>query len=188
MPNPLDRGSGHCASAELIAEVANLFDVLWERNSAEPPVAKESAADVRTAAIVVLEANVGKLAPAHGGIGHNRPDGDLPLAEHEQITVLRAISETRLAVLSGSDYSVADAVWRVALQVSRTVGAWAAKQINLRRRVRVRGRQGPREKLFYIVGTGVEIWEHGEKIQGMLQHLSDNILSPFGSMDGSPTA
>ena len=101
MPNPLDRGSGHCASAELIAEVANLFDVLWERNSAEPPVAKESAADVRTAAIVVLEANVGKLAPAHGGIGHNRPDGDLPLAEHEQITVLRAISETRLAVLSG---------------------------------------------------------------------------------------
>jgi hypothetical protein len=179
-PELIESAFARIVSAERIAEVANLFDGIWERNAAKPPVATESVADVRAAVVAVLDAlkaNVEKLSPAHGGIGHNRPDEDLPLAGQEQITVLRAISETRLAVLSGSDYSVVDAVWRVALQVTRTVGAWAAKQVNTFVDGFVsEGGKALGKKLPYIVGTGVEIWDHGEKIQRMLQHLSDNLL------------
>lgn len=118
-------------AANLIDEVAALFEGLWERRAGASQVSS-TFADAQSALVATLEllrADIEKFSPQYGGIGHNQPpDDELPITRDEQANTLRAIEEMRLEVLSGPDYLVLDATWHSILQITKKLGSWALNQ------------------------------------------------------------
>lgn len=131
---------GNIVEDAVLTEVAKLFPNLWEVRSPEPPVdlgnqTPEQLSATIAAALDELADLVRKLAPQHGGMGHNGPPDDgRPITEDEQRIVLKASEDARVAVLS-SDYSTASAAWetagpafeKIASAISRHVDTYCNK-------------------------------------------------------------
>ena len=117
-----------------IEEVADMFGGLWEVKQLEESVTTYATAeDIRAAIAVALdsfEARFQALTPEHGGMGHNGPPEDEPVTFEEKVTVLKAVSDMRLAVSSGDDPSVLDAVWSGVSAIAAKLGNWALKQVD----------------------------------------------------------
>jgi hypothetical protein len=160
------------APAYLIAEVAALFDGVWERKpKIQPAAAPSELADIQATLLSVLDALTGtfaKLTPEYGGMGHNHPPEALPLTEEDRVVTLRAIGEMRLAVSSGADYSVVDALWQGIWFVVQKVAAWSIEKIKIWVDEAVKVSVKP---VVYAAIAGLVAWEDGERISGWLSLL-----------------
>lgn len=168
---------GTTAAANLIDEVAALFEGLWERRAGASQVSS-TLADAQSALVATLDllrADIEKFSPQYGGIGHNQPpDDELPITRDEQASTLRAIDEMRLAVLSGSDYSVLDDAWHGILQITTKLGSWALKQTNVFISGMVEeGGKAIGKKLPYLICAGLEAWHYGNNIPNLVERLID---------------
>ena len=164
-----------------IADVAALFDEWWEL------VTNESIADLtrqpseqRTSTIVAaldeFADAVQKLAPEHGGIGHNGPPEDVPsITEDERRTILRATAATRIAVLS-SDYSAAGLAWQNISPIIGKLGGAIAKQIEAFS-TKFSATLGITTALIATgyIGDILGIWDKAEAISAMLE-LTKHLL------------
>jgi hypothetical protein len=174
-PELLTERFRQAVSSSVIAEVADIFDGLWERRTDQPEVLSAEA-DIRSAILSRLdrlEAEIGKLKPEHGGLGHNGPPEDeLPITLEEQATTLRAIADMRMAVSSGADYSVIDTAWNGIWDVTKRIGAWALKQTKIFVEGFVdEGGKAMGKKLPYLIPTGLGVWHFGEMIQHFVEKL-----------------
>lgn len=167
---------GTTVAANLIDEVAALFEGLWERRAGASQVSS-TFADAQSALVATLDllgADIEKFSPQYGGIGHNQPDDELPLTRDEQASTLRAIEEMRLAVLSGSDYSVLDDAWYGILQITTKLGSWALKQTNVFISGMVEeGGKAIGKRLPYLICAGLEAWHYGNSIPTLVERLMD---------------
>lgn len=131
---------GNIVEDVALAEVARLFPNLWEVRPPEPPVDQGNQTLEQMSATIAVALDeladvMRKLAPQHGGMGHNGPpdDGRL-ITEDERRIVLKASEDARVAVLS-SDYSAASAAWetarpafeKIASAISRHVETYCSK-------------------------------------------------------------
>jgi|GEM_PF-4667767 len=126
---------GNVVEELLLTEVAGLFEGLWEVLPAEPLLdLKNQTPAQRSATIAValdeLTEAVRRLAPQHGGIGHNGPPKDGPtITEDDQRVVLKASADAQLAVLS-SDYSAAGLAWETAKPVFDKVATAVVRHVD----------------------------------------------------------
>lgn len=166
---------GTNVAANLIDEIAPLFEGLWERRAGASQVSSTSA-DAQSALVATLDAlraDIEKFSPQHGGIGHNQPPEDeLPITRDEQASTLLAIEEMRLAVSSGSDYSVLDDAWHGILQITTKLGSWALKQTNAFISGMVEeGGKAIGKSLPYLICAGLGAWHCGNSIQVLVERL-----------------
>lgn len=119
----------------LIEAVSAMFDGLWVLKPPKQPVTSYATAeDVRAAisgALDAFGARFREMTPEHGGIGHNGPSEDEPVTADEKAVVLRSVAAMRLAISSGGDPSVLDAVWSGLSGITAKLGDWAVKQVDM---------------------------------------------------------
>lgn len=126
---------GDIVEEPLLTEAAGLFEGLWEVLPAEPLFDLESQTPAQRSATIVaalddLTEVVRKLAPQHGGIGHNGPPEDSPpITEDDRRTVLKASTDARLAVLS-SDYPTAGLAWEAAKPLFDKIASAVGRHID----------------------------------------------------------
>ena len=120
---------------QLISEVAGLFPGPWELLAPEPLADLEDQTPVERSATIAaaldqLAEAVCKLAPPHGGMGHNGPpENGFAITEDDQRIVLTASADAKLAVLS-SDYSAAGIAWEAARPVLNRIAAGISRHVD----------------------------------------------------------
>jgi hypothetical protein len=131
-PELLRAEFGDNVTVDAISAVATVFEGLWEWKQEQPVPTYATGEDLRTAiakALDAYEAQFRAMVPEHGGLGHNEPPDDEPVTAEEKMVVLKAVSNLRMAVSSGSDVSVLEAVWSGAAGIAAKLGSWMLNQI-----------------------------------------------------------
>jgi hypothetical protein len=119
---------GGIVEQPLLTEVADLFEGLWEVLPADPLIDLENQSPAQRSATIVAALDdfadvVRTMARPPGGIGHNGPpEDDASLSEDDQLLVLKANADARLAVMS-SNYDAVEVAWAAAKPVFDRVGA-----------------------------------------------------------------
>lgn len=101
-------------------------------------------------------------------MGHNGPPENEPTTPEEKVIVLKAVSDMRLALASGANSSVLDAVWSGVSSITAKLGGWALTQVGtFFNNFTPAAGQALGEKWPYILGA-VVIYYHG-------LHITDRI-------------
>ena len=160
----------------VLSETASQFDGLWELLPGDTFInLNTQTADERRASLVAalddFADTVRRLPPEHGSLGHNQPPEDaLPVVtEEERQVVLRATTETKLAVLS-SDYSHATVTWETISPIVKKIGAAIAKQIeNACTKFTSTVGAGAGLMTLVCIGNALGFWSKAEAISVMLE-------------------
>ncbi len=112
---------------------------MWKNLPVQPSsIVPATAAEALTALVPVLDALAGALqgvelpASEHGGIGHNRPPGEVAFTEEDRRAVLEKIEETKQAVQSDAADapSRVGSIWSAISPKLLTFGQWAVNRAN----------------------------------------------------------
>lgn len=174
-PELLRAEFGKNVTADAISAVAAVFEGLWEWKPDEPAATYATTEDVKaaiTGALDVFEARFRAMTPEHGGMGHNGPPEDEPVTSEEKVVVLKAVSNLRMAVLSGSDVSVLEAVWSGAAGITTKFGGWVLKQVEtFFNSFTPAARKALGEKWPYILLAAVDVYYEGAHITDLIAML-----------------
>jgi hypothetical protein len=91
-------------------------------------------------------------------MGHNGPPENEPTTPEEKVIVLKAVSDMRLALASGANSSVLDAVWSGVSSITAKLGGWALTQVGtFFNNFTPAAGQALGEKWPYILGGGSDL-------------------------------
>lgn len=174
-PELLRNEFGGNVSGEAIAAVAAVFDGLWEWKPEQPAVTHTTPEDVQVAIAAALDAFENRfraMTPDHGGIGHNGPPENESVTPREKVFVLKAVSDMRLAVASGSAPSTLDTLWSGVRGIITKLGAWALNQIDtFFENFTPAAGKSLGEKYPYILLAAVDVYYEGAHITDLISML-----------------
>lgn len=163
-------------TADAVSAVATVFEGLWEWKPEEPATTFSTSEDVRAAITGALDAFEARFkamtTPEHGGMGHNGPPEDEPVTSEEKVVVLRAVSDLRMAVSSGSGQSILAAVWTGTAAITTKLGGWVLKQVDafVNSFMPAAGK-ALGEKLPYLLIAAVDVYYEGAHITDLIAVL-----------------